>query len=73
MFGCKCRDRDLFALINDSGFDFVGVDFPSIREATLVSVGIRVCLDIDAISLQDVLGHRLQPGRTVDLERHCPT
>src|SRR3984893_17795177 len=67
----ESRDSDLFILINDPGFDLVGVHLPTIGKATLVSVGIRTRLDVHAICLQYVLGHRLQTTWPIDLEPDC--
>src|ERR1700730_7300941 len=72
MFRRKGSDRDLFVLIDDSGFYFVGVHSPAIRETALVSVGIRACLDVDTIGLQDMFSHRLQTSWTINFERNCP-
>jgi hypothetical protein len=49
----------------------VGVHFWAVRETALISPGIRTCLDVDAISSQNVLGHRLQSRRAVNVERNC--
>ena len=68
----KCRNRDICVFIDHPWLDFVSLHFPAIGEAALVSVGIRTCLDVDAIRLQNVLGHRLQTSGAVNFERVRP-
>src|SRR5690349_15775032 len=68
----KGRDLHLFVLINDSRFDFVRVHLPPFGEAALVSFGIGARLDVDAVSLQNMFGHRLQTAWAVNLKRDCP-
>src|SRR5260370_29614523 len=73
MFCRKRCDGNVCVFIDLPRPDFVGVHFPAVRYSTLVSLWVCAGLDVDAIGLQNVLGHRVQSGRTIYFERRAPT
>ena len=75
VFRSERGDRDLFVFVDDSRLDFVRDHLLPVRESTSVaheSVGIGACLDVDPISLHNVIGHRLQSRGTIHFERDLP-
>src|SRR5215470_192924 len=72
MFRREGRDRDVCIFVDHAWLDFVSVDSPAIRDGALVSLRIHASVDVNAIGLKDVLGHRAQPSGPVYLERSVP-
>src|SRR5216684_5345682 len=71
-----CRERgdgNVCVFIDHPRPDFVRVHFPAICYSTLVSLWVCAGLNVDAIGLQNVLGHRAQSGWTIYFERCAPT
>src|SRR5262249_42791448 len=73
MFRREGGDCDICVFVDHPWLDFVGVHFPASPDNTLVSLRIRTCIDVNAIGLQDVLGHRVQSSRTIYFEWGAPT
>jgi hypothetical protein len=46
------------------------VDSMALGERPLIPVGVGAGLDVHAVGLEQVLGHRLETFRPVDLQRH---
>jgi len=57
VLGWEGPDCYLLVLVNHTGFDFVRTHLPAFRVGTLGSAGTCTCLNINSVSLQDVLGH----------------
>src|SRR5437867_334720 len=73
MFRDESGHSDLCVFVDHAWLDFVGVHFPATRYSTLVSLWVGAGLDVYAICLQNVFGHRVQSGWTIYFERRAPT
>jgi hypothetical protein len=60
MFGWKRGDSYVGVFIDDSWLDLMGIYLPAIGDGTLVPLGVGARLDVNVISLKQVLRHRIQ-------------
>ena len=74
MFRRERRNLDVRVLVDHTWLDFVCVDLISLRNAREAE-DLRVSqprFDIDAVCLDDVVGHRFDAGGPEHLERNAP-